>query len=257
MAQIAARKQPPVTALRRRAAAPNIWDRLSEVFRPANSSVAPAPVPANAISPASHVEEGENPRQVVFTLSLIALSAKLMKADAPATKEEYFAFRRLFPMPKISSQRMQELFISAYKDSGTTQFYARRIAELYRGESAMLEEVLRRWLKVAGADGVVRAPEILLLQDVAREFGVGGAKFHRLFEEYMLGNARTPYEVMGVSKDITDAELKKAYRQRLRDYHPDGMIAAGLDQPYIDIACKKAVVINEAYEMICKKRGMR
>lgn len=255
MAQIAARK-PSATALRRRPAAPNMWDRLSEVFRPANSSVAPAPAPVNAISPASHVEEGENPRQVVFTLSLIALSAKLMKADGPVSKEEYFAFRRLFPMPKISSQRMQELFISAYKDSGATQFYARRIAELYRGESAMLEEVLRRWLKVAGADGVVRAPEIVLLQEVAREFGLG-LVFHRLFEEYMLGDARTPYEVMGISKDITDAELKKAYRQRLRDYHPDGMMAAGLDQPYIDIACKKAVVINEAYEVICKKRGMR
>ena len=60
-----------------------------------------------------------------------------------------------------------------------------------------------------------------------------------------------PYEVLGVSENATDEEIKKAYKELVKKYHPDKYH----DNPLADLAEEKLQEINEAYDMLMKGRG--
>lgn len=59
-----------------------------------------------------------------------------------------------------------------------------------------------------------------------------------------------PYSVLGVSPSASDDEIKKAYRDLARKYHPDNYH----DNPLADLASEKMKEINEAYDLITKNR---
>ena len=62
---------------------------------------------------------------------------------------------------------------------------------------------------------------------------------------------KDPYSVLGVSRDATDAEIKKVYRELARKYHPDNYV----DNPLADLVEEKMKEVNEAYDMIQKERA--
>ncbi|MCI9367995.1 MAG: DnaJ domain-containing protein [Oscillospiraceae bacterium] len=62
---------------------------------------------------------------------------------------------------------------------------------------------------------------------------------------------RDPYEVLGVSTDASDDEIKRAYRDLARKYHPDNY----QNNPLADLAEEKMKEINEAYDAITRGRA--
>ena len=62
---------------------------------------------------------------------------------------------------------------------------------------------------------------------------------------------RDPYSVLGVSQSASDDEVKKAYRELARKYHPDNY----QNNPLADLAEEKMKEINEAYDTITKQRS--
>ena len=61
---------------------------------------------------------------------------------------------------------------------------------------------------------------------------------------------KNPYEILGVSKNATDEEIKNAYRELARKYHPDNYA----DNPLSDLASEKMKEINDAYDSIMNSR---
>ena len=61
---------------------------------------------------------------------------------------------------------------------------------------------------------------------------------------------KNPYEVLGVSPGASDDEIKKAYRELSRKYHPD----ANINNPLADLAAEKFKEVQEAYDTIMRER---
>jgi DnaJ like chaperone protein len=66
-----------------------------------------------------------------------------------------------------------------------------------------------------------------------------------------------PFDILGISRGATDAEIKSAYRALIRKNHPDTLIAKGLPQEFVDIANEKMAAINAAYDDVERERGLR
>ena len=65
-----------------------------------------------------------------------------------------------------------------------------------------------------------------------------------------------PYIVLGVQHNATDNEVRLAWRNLMREHHPDALVAQGMPEDFIEVATEKVATINAAYATICKQRGL-
>ncbi len=197
-------------------------------------------------------------RQVAFTMAVIVLGAKLAKADGRVTTDEVAAFKRVFSVPPGEAGDVGKLFNEAKQDARGFEPYARQIAQIFAGDRLMLEDLMGALFHIANADGEYHPAEQDYLARVAVIFGFNQHDFVRLEDTYIKGeDAEDPYEILDLTKDASDDEVKAAYRKLIRDNHPDVMMAKGLPQEFIDLANEKMATINAAYDKICKQRGIK
>ncbi len=194
-------------------------------------------------------------RQVAFTMAVIVLAAKMAKADGRVTRDEVNAFKQIFHIPPQEMNRVGKLFNAAAKDAAGFEPYARQVARMFAHEPAVLEELLAGLFHIAKADGAVHTGELEYLRRVGTIFGFDAHAFERIRAQHMGPDAADPYQVLGLTRDATDDEVKTAYRKSSREYHPDTLIAQGLPQEFIDLANEKMAAINTAYDRIEKERG--
>lgn len=196
-------------------------------------------------------------RQVAFTIAVIVLAAKMAKADGRVTRDEVDAFKSMFQIPPPEMQKVGELFNEATEDATGFEPYARQVAAMFVHEPAVLEELLGGLFHIAKADGVIHPAELDYLKRIADIFGFDAGGFERIRASYDDPDKADPYEILGLAHDVTDAEVKKAYRKLIVENHPDKLMSQGLPQEFIDLATEKMAAINAAYDIIEKQRGMR
>lgn len=202
---------------------------------------------------AQHGEE----RQVAFTLAVIALGAKMAKADGTVTRDEVDAFKRLFRIPPEEARNVARVFDRAKTSTAGFEMYAQQVAKLFPHEPQVLEELLGGLLQIAKADGVVHPAELEYLWSVAQIFGFDRRTFERLTATHgTTPGGANPYSVLGVERDASDTDVKAAYRKLIHENHPDKLMAQGLPQEFIDLANDKMAAINAAYDEVKKERGL-
>jgi DnaJ like chaperone protein len=200
----------------------------------------------------------QDARQVAFTTAVIALSAKIAKADGRVSADEIAAFKTIFHIPPEETSHVARIWDEAKRDPGGYEPYAMQIAQLFRHEPAVLEEILGALLHIAKADGVVHPAEMELLQRIAVMFGFNAHGFERLKNIHLGADGEDdPYEILSISRDAGDDEIKKTYRKLIRENHPDTLMAQGVPQEFIDLATEKMAAINAAYDRIEKERGLK
>ncbi|MCH7806132.1 MAG: TerB family tellurite resistance protein [Proteobacteria bacterium] len=198
----------------------------------------------------------EATRQITFTIGVIALSAKMAKADGHVTREEVDAFKRIFQIPPHEAKNVGRIFDMARQDSAGYEAYASQIARMFKDSPAVLEDLLGALFHIAMADGVYHSVEDAYLQNVARIFGFSETEFEHIKAQHTGDAAQDPYNILGVSTDVSDAELKRIYRTLIKEHHPDRLIAKGMPEEFIAIANEKLAAINTAYDRIAKERGL-
>lgn len=194
------------------------------------------------------------PREVVFTTGLVALAAKMAKADGVVLEVEIEAFRRIVTVDESERAKIDALFDLASRTSEGYEAYARQLGQLFRDEPAMLEDVLDGLFLIAAADGAVHEKEYRFLQGVGAAFGFDEARFEAIAARHVR-LADDPYAVLGIARDIDDAGLKQAWRRLVAEHHPDRAIAHGLPPEAIAIATRRLAAVNAAYERIRAERG--
>ncbi|MBD1547466.1 TerB family tellurite resistance protein [Roseibium aggregatum] len=197
--------------------------------------------------------EGAN--RVGFTVAMIALSAKMAKADGVVTADEVLAFRELFHVPPGEERNVIRLFNLAQQDVAGFEVYAKKLADLFPYDRKTLLDILDGLFYIAKADGVVHQDEISYLARVAEVFGLDDREFSRVLARHVRENS-DPYEVLGLGPDASNEDLKTKYRSEVRDTHPDRLIARGVPEEFVQIANDRLAALNAAWAQICAERGL-
>lgn len=189
-----------------------------------------------------------------FTIAVIALGAKMAKADGRVTSDEVAAFREVFQIPQEEEGNAARVFNLARNDVAGYDGYARQIARLFEPNSEVLEDVLDGLFHIAMADGEYHPHEDEFLQAVARIFGVGDARFRMIRARYAPEHAN-PYTVLGVAPADEPAVIRARWRALVRENHPDRLIARGVPEEAVKLATRRLTEINRAYEAIERDRA--
>ncbi|TPW29285.1 J domain-containing protein [Pararhizobium mangrovi] len=196
-------------------------------------------------------------RKVAFSIAMIALSAKMAKADGIVTEEEVAAFQQIFAIPPGEERNVARFYNLAKRDVAGYQAYAERIAGMCSDEAfeeAVLEDILEGLFHIAKADGVLHDKESAFLADIARIFGIGEDRYAAIFERHVRGDDADPYRVLGVAHDADLSIIKKRYRKLVADNHPDRLIARGVPQEFVAVANERTATFNAAFEAIERER---
>jgi DnaJ like chaperone protein len=194
-------------------------------------------------------------RSVAFTIAVIALSAKLAKADGQVTRDEVRAFRRLFSIPAGEEANAARVFNLARQDVAGFEAYAQKIAAMFEADRAMRLDVLEALFQVAMADGAFHPGEEAYLRTVAAIFGLGEQCWRALRERYVPGAPHDPYDVLGVPHDAPLDVVRAAWRAAVMESHPDRMLARGIPAEAVKLAERRLVAVNAAWEEICRARA--
>lgn len=196
-------------------------------------------------------------RSIAFTIAVIALGAKMAKADGVVTRDEVEAFKRVFRIPPDEVKNVSKVFDQARRDARGFEPYARQIAGMFPEHPAVLEELLHCLAYIARADGHVHPNEVEFLRKVAEIFGLDDAAFERVTAMRAEGGTADPYSVLGVKRKMSDDALKKAYRKLVRENHPDRLIAQGMPEEFVQVANERLATINAAWDKISAERGIK
>jgi DnaJ like chaperone protein len=189
-------------------------------------------------------------RTVAFAIAVIALGAKMAKADGIVTKDEVVAFREVFVIPRAEEENAARVFNLARQDVAGYDVYARRIKAMYGADDRPLCDLLEGLFHIAVADGVYHPKENDFLSDVAAIFGFDERRFKSIRAQFVADADRDPHDVLGVDPTATMDEVRAAWRQLVRETHPDQMIARGVPEEAVKLAERRMVAINRAWEEI-------
>jgi DnaJ like chaperone protein len=210
-------------------------------------------------------------RQAVFLETVFVSMGKLAKADGRVSEAE-IAHAEQFMMRLGMTENHRQQAIAWFKQGAAPEFdieptYRRFIAIC--GHTKNLKEMLLVSLIVmALADGDFHPAEEALLTELAGRLGYGPEAFKRLMDmvlnqTHFAGAQADPakalddaYKALGVNKDSSDAEVKRAWRKLMSQYHPDKLMGQGMPEDMIAMATEQAKEIQLAYDLIKKNRGI-
>ena len=193
-------------------------------------------------------------RSVAFTIAVIALGAKMAKADGTVTRNEVAAFRRVFAIPQTEEANAALVFNLARQDVAGYDAYATKIRAMFRNDDReVLIDLMEGLFHIALADGHYHARENEFLMQVASIFGLDDRCFRQLRARFVDTAPRDPYDVLGVTPETPIETIRTAWRNAVKTSHPDVMMARGVPHEALKIAERRLQAVNEAWDVISKK----
>lgn len=195
-------------------------------------------------------------KSIGFTIAVIALGAKMAKADGEVSREEVTAFRRIFTVPDGEEAHAARVFNLAREDIAGFDAYARKIARLFNPEERrlcaddhhVLLDVLEALFQIALADGNYHPGEDDFLRHVAGIFGLDDGCFNAVRARLVEGAPRDPHDVLGIPHGASIDMARSAWKRLVRDTHPDVMTARGVPPEAVHLAERRLIAINAAWE---------
>ncbi|MGV6846997.1 MAG: TerB family tellurite resistance protein [Marinibacterium sp.] len=193
-------------------------------------------------------------RGVAFTIAVIALGAKMAKADGQVTRDEVKAFREVFQIARKDEANAARVFNLARQDVAGYQVYARRIHEMFQSDPGTLWDLMEGLFHIALADGVFHPHEAQFLEEVSEIFGLPRHEFRAMRARYVPNAAPDPYTELGVTPQMDIEDIRRVWRRLVRETHPDAMLARGLPEEAVKLAEKRMIAINRAWDEINHSR---
>lgn len=216
--------------------------------------------------------------QKVFFETLFRLLGHIAKADGQITPDEISQTEATMAQSRLTPEHRQ-LAIALFKEGAASEFDRKSQIRQFQsqcGASPLLRQTLMIYLiSLALADGTLDITERNILAEVAMSLGMNRATLEHLismvdaqthFRSSNQGGSKSysqpqtkheldlAYGALGVSKDISDKDLKRAYRKLVSEHHPDKLIGQGVPEEMIQVATERSQEIHTAYDLICEHR---
>jgi len=216
--------------------------------------------------------------QAAFFSATFSIMGHIAKADGVVSKDEIAMAKQIMDHMKLDAQQKKaaiDLFNKGKCSDFDLEGVLFQFKQVAHRKTTLLQMFLEIQLHAALADGKIDSAEQLIINKIAQRLGfstrhveqlialvssnlgLGGNRYH-----YGPGDEhksqtdllKEAYEMLGVPKSSTDAEVKKAYRRLMNQHHPDKLVSKGLPEEMIQMATEKTQQIKAAYEMIKDSR---
>jgi DnaJ like chaperone protein len=174
-------------------------------------------------------------QSAAFSSAIIALAAKMAKADGVAVRLECETFERFFEPAPHEVAGIRRLYRLASQDTAGFELYAESLARMLKDEPDLKLNVLECLLMIACADGVLHPAEDAFLTKVAKIFGLSCDEFRRVRSPFVR-DPDDPYDVLGLTPTAPAQEVKQRYRDLVQRFHPDRLIATGAQAALVKAA---------------------
>jgi len=206
--------------------------------------------------------------QTAFFTATFSVMGHVAKADGRVSEDEIRLAEAVMAQMQLND-RLRKLARRLFDEGKQADFPLDDVLDQLKRECRNRRTLLRMFLEVliqAGyADGVMHQAEKKLLLHIASQLGFSQEEFAQL--ESMIragfsgGEGVSPeqkleksYEMLNVSPQASDDEVKKAYRRLMNQHHPDKLVAKGLPEEMMKLAADKTHEIKQAYDFIRKTR---
>lgn len=189
-----------------------------------------------------------------FELQLLSLTSLVIKADGKATQDELDYVRQYF-VTAYGKDRANAIFkvfneVVKKREVSASNICAYLNART-RYESRL--QILHFLFGVANADGHVSAPELHVIEQIAGYLRLNQSDYISI-KAMFIKDRDNAYKILEIDKSATDLEVKRAYREMAKRYHPDKLM--DMDEAYRKGAQEKFNAVQDAYDTVRKERGM-
>lgn len=195
---------------------------------------------------------GTTTQQRDFNVSLLVLTAAVMKADGSIKKSELDYVKRFF-LTNFGQERAEKYILmlrEILKQDIQIYDVSQQIGRFMDYSSKL--QLLHYLFGIASADGSTHQNEIDIISSISKYMGISSSDFQSI-KAMFVQEVDSAYKILGVDSNATDDEVKKAYREMAKKYHPDKVAYLGEDVR--KSAEQKLQEVNDAYEKIKKQRG--
>ncbi len=204
--------------------------------------------------------------QAAFFATTFSVMGHVAKADGQVTSDEIAAARSIMHQMQLSAEQ-RKAAMQLFTEGKRNDFPLHDVLLQFKRECHRRRNLLQMFLEIqiatAMADGHVHPEEKRIIHTIGELLGFSRADIEHLFRFTGSSQASAShrqslpeaYGILGINKNASDAEVKKAYRRLMSQHHPDKLIAKGLPEEMIKLATEKTQVIKAAYEHIKESRG--
>jgi|SRR5690606_37123296 len=188
-----------------------------------------------------------------FELHLLSLASLVIKADGSVSQTE-LDYVRMYFVRAYGKERANATFRLFNEVVKNREMNAANIANLLRHRTRYESrlQILHFLFSIADADGRVSDPEVQQIREISDYLGITLGDFESI-KAMFFKDADSAYKILEVDRNASPAEIKKAYREMAKKYHPDKL--QHLDEAHRKGGEEKFKKVQEAYEQIQKERG--
>jgi DnaJ like chaperone protein len=199
--------------------------------------------------------------QAAFFTTAFSVMGHVAKADGHVSASEIAAAKSIMTQMQLSAEQ-RKAAIQFFDQGKAADFPLEEILHQFkkecRGRRNLIQMFVEIQIATALADGKVDASEKRIIYTIGEILGFARSQIDHLFNMANAQQASSSdsltltqaYKILGVSKNSSSAEVKKAYRRLMSQHHPDKLVSKGLPDEMIQLATEKTQEIRKAYDLI-------
>ena len=199
--------------------------------------------------------------QAAFFTTTFSVMGHVAKADGHVTKDEISAAKNIMDQMQLSAQQ-RSAAIKFFDQGKAADFPLIPVLQQFKKECHRRRNLIQMFVEIqistALSDGKLHASEKSIIYTIGDVLGFSKHEIDHLFNIASGAEASTndkltltqAYKILGVNKNDSQADIKKAYRRLMSQHHPDKLVSKGLPDEMIALATEKTQEIRKAYELI-------